>query len=140
MFRLAEYGDEDRIEIGDLAVTFQRTRHPTPCFSPRLTNGRATFVYSSDTGYAPEVTAHARGADLFLCEATFLRTHPYWTQEHGHMTGEEAGKLAAEAGVGRLVLTHLGPDREENVWNLENARKRFDGAVDLAQTGSIFYV
>jgi ribonuclease BN (tRNA processing enzyme) len=139
-FDLAQYGEEDRLELGDLIVTFQRTHHSAPCFAPRLTDGRATVVYSADAGYAPELAEHARGADLFLCEATFSEAHPYWTEKHGHMTGEEAGRLAAEAGVGRLVLTHLGPDPEVNASNLKDARDQFGGTVDLAQTGSAFYL
>lgn len=140
-FDLEEYGEDDRPEFGGLAASFRRTRHgPGPCFSPRLTDGRATVVYSADAGYEPELAGHVRGADLFLCEATFSRSHPYWTEKHGHMTGEEAGRLAAEAGVGRLVLTHLGPDPEMNAANLQSARARFGGTVDLARTGSVFHV
>lgn len=140
-FELVEYGGEDRVELDGLSITFQRTSHARPCFSPRLTDGSgATIVYSADTGYAPEIIRHAKGADLLLCEATLLETHPYWTEQHGHLTGALAGKLAAEAGVGRLILTHLGPDQEINLSNLENARGEFGGVVDLAQSGGVFHV
>lgn len=134
-FEVEDYGEEDRVGVGGMTLTFRRTRHSAPCFSPRLTDGDATLVYSADTGYTPEIAAHAAGADLFLCEATFLEPHPFWTDQHGHLTGEEAGRLAAEAGVKRLVLTHLGPDQDANAANLERARSRFAGIVDLAQTG-----
>lgn len=139
-FHLVEYGEDDSVELEGLSITFQRTNHARACFSPRLTDGSgATIVYSADTGYAPEMIRHAKGADLFLCEATLLETHPYWTERHGHLTGELAGKLAAEAGVRRMILTHLGPNQKENLANLENARGEFDGTVDLAQAGSVFY-
>lgn len=139
-FDLVEYGEEDRLELGGLSVTFQRTRHsPGPCFAPRLTDGYATVVYSADSGYLPELAVHAKGADLFLCEATFSEPHSHWTERHRHMTGELAGKLAAEAGARRLVLTHIGPDPEENASNFRQAEGKFGGQVDLAHTGSVFY-
>lgn len=140
VFELEEYGEDDRVEVKGMSLTFQRTRHPVPCFAPRLTDGGVSVVYSSDSGYAPELAAHAAGADLFLCEATFLETHPYWTEEHGHMTGELAGRLAAEAEVGRLVLTHLSPDARQNEANLRRARGEFGGTVDLASARSVFHL
>lgn len=139
-FDVVEYGEEDRISVGDLALTFRRTSHPKPCYAPRLTDGRATVVYSADAGYAPDLVSHAKGADIFLCEATFAEADPALTKRYGHMTGEQAGRLAAEAGVDRLVLTHLGPDSKEHAINIERARERFGGAVDLARTGQVFYV
>lgn len=140
-FDVEEYRVEDRLELGDLTATFKRTYHnPGHCFSTRLTDGQATVVYSGDSGYTPELAAHAAGADLFLCEATFSESHPYWTETHGHLTGELAGRLAAEARVGRLVLTHLGPDAGVNAANLARARARFGGTVDLAHTASVYHV
>lgn len=139
-FDLEEYGEDDRLQLDGLTISFRRTRHSGPCFSPRVTDGRATVVYSADTGYAPEVATHAKGADLFICEATFLNPHPFWTELHGHMTGAEAGRLAAQAQVKRQVLTHLGPHTEDNEANLEKARAEFGGEVDLARTGSVYHV
>jgi ribonuclease BN (tRNA processing enzyme) len=140
-FEMSEYGDEDRLKAGGLTISFRRTRHgPGPCYAPRVSDGRATLVYSADSGYTPDLADHARGAHLFLCEATFSAKHPYWTEKHGHMTGEDAGRLAAEAGVERLVLTHLGPDPEANRRNLADARARFGGTVNLARVGASFRV
>lgn len=139
-FEVEEYGEDDRLVLGGLDVTFWRTRHSVPCFAPRVTDGRATVVYSADSGYAPELADHAEGADLFLCEATFLDPHPVWTRRHGHLTGEEAGRLASLAGVGRLVLIHLGPNPEENAANLRRAKSEFGGTVELARSGQIFRV
>lgn len=139
-FDVVKYGEEDQLALGAMTMRFRRTRHSSTCFAPRVTDGRSTVVYSADSGYAPELAAHAEGADLFLCEATFLEHQPALTQQHEHMTGEEAGRLAAEASVGRLVLTHLGFDPQENVTNLTKAKSKFGGVVDLAQEGNIFYV
>lgn len=139
-FDIVGYSEDDELDLKGMNVSFRRTRHHRPCFSPRIGNGGATVVYSADTGYEVGMVSHARDADLFLCEATLLERHPHWTETHGHLTGELAGKMAREAGVGRLVLTHLGPDQETNAANLQRARAEFGGAVELARTGSVFHI
>lgn len=132
-----EYGEDVEALLVEMHIRFRRTRHHRPCYSPRISDDRSVFVYSADTGYTPEMVEQARGADLFLCEATLLEVHPHWTEEHGHLTGELAGRIAAQAGVSRLVLTHLGPDPKINLENLRRARVEFDGAVELAKCGKV---
>ena len=50
------------------------------------------------------------------------------------MTAGEAGRIAARAGVGRLLLTHLDPSRDAAA-TLAQARAEFGGPVDLARPG-----
>jgi ribonuclease BN (tRNA processing enzyme) len=56
------------------------------------------------------------------------------------MTGEQAGKIAADAGAGRLVLTHLWYDHDLNEQNRLNACKVYPRTVDLAVTGAEYRV
>jgi ribonuclease BN (tRNA processing enzyme) len=72
----------------------------------RLTGpaGRSV-VYSGDTDYTEKLIALARDADLLICEAAFPEDHAV----AGHLTPARAGEIAAQAGVGRLVLTHFYP-------------------------------
>ena len=51
----------------------------------------------------------ARGADVLVIEATFSDSEIELAIETGHSTAREAGEFAREAGVGRLVLTHISP-------------------------------
>jgi ribonuclease BN (tRNA processing enzyme) len=53
------------------------------------------------------------------------------------MTGKQAGAAAAEAGVGRLVLTHIPPWHDPDVC-LGEAREAFAGPVELAATGASY--
>jgi ribonuclease BN (tRNA processing enzyme) len=49
-----------------------------------------------------------------------------------HTSTEEAGRMAAEAGVGLLVLTHLVPGALDDVSDeiyLQGVRRHFDGEV-----------
>ena len=65
-----------------------------------------SFALVMDTRPCPAAVDLARGADLLLCESTFLAGEERMADEYRHMTAGQAAALAREAGVGRLVLTH----------------------------------
>jgi ribonuclease BN (tRNA processing enzyme) len=138
-FDLREYGGDDELSVGELRLTFAPIAHTLTGYSPRVTDGRATLVYSADTAYREAFVEHCSGADLLLLEATYLDPGEYLERE-GHMTGEQAAQVAQLAGAGRLVLTHTMPFKEENEENLRRARARFDGDVQLAARGAVFHV
>jgi ribonuclease Z len=89
------------------AVTLEdgRTIRPSDLVgAPR--SGRS-LVYSGDTRPHLPVIEAARGADLLVHEATFGGDEQERAKETGHSTAAEAARVALEAGVRRLVLTHI---------------------------------
>ncbi|HMH55231.1 MAG TPA: ribonuclease Z, partial [Gemmatimonadales bacterium] len=89
------------------AVTLEdgRTFGPADLVGPPR-SGR-TLVYTGDTRPNLSVIEAARGADLLVHEATFGGDELERARETGHSTASEAARVALEAGVRRLVLTHI---------------------------------
>lgn len=102
-------------------LTAHAARHAVPSAALSIRCDGATVAFSSDTGWADGVVAAATGADLFVCEATYATATPEELETHGHLTGELAGRLAREAGVRSLLLTHLA-DPEDAPVIVEQAR------------------
>jgi ribonuclease BN (tRNA processing enzyme) len=137
-FVVAEYVPDSPLEVGGICITFAPTNHfvqgyamlfePTEAGSPRI-------GYSSDTGPSGEVARLLSDAELALVEATELQ-HPPGHALRGHLTAAEAGSLAREAGVGRLLLTHY-VDADADA-GLLAAAAEFCGSVELAREGKVY--
>lgn len=65
------------------------------------------IVYSGDTMPCKEIEEAAKDADLLIHEGTFKREEKDDALERKHTTIEEAAKLAKEAGVKKLIITHI---------------------------------
>ena len=104
-------------------------------FGYRFESGGQTVVISGDTRPTETLVRYAKGADILVLEAYlpehFLRVD---TPEVAarlmsyHTSAEEAGQLAARAGVKKLVLTHLIPGNADETFR-ERAGKAFQGEV-----------
>lgn len=100
-------------------------------------NGRSV-VYTGDGGPDPALVELARGADALIAEATHLEVVAVDGARH-LSTAREAARQAAEAGVGRLVLTHLWPGSQPQEF-LDAAAVEYGGPTCVAVGGLSFDV
>lgn len=124
---------EERIAGTSLRAFAAHHAVPSAALRFTLPDGRA-LAFSSDTGYCAPVVEAARGADVFVCEATYLEAEASALEGHGHLTARMAGALAAEAGARHLVVSHLS-DPEDGPQALTDAREAFGGGLSLATPG-----
>jgi ribonuclease BN (tRNA processing enzyme) len=124
------------LDIGPFHAQTRPLPHSIPNAGIRLEAGERVLAYTGDTGPSPDVVDLARGADLFLAEATHVYRVPepsrrYLTSAH------QAGHQAREAGARQLVLTHLWPGTEAAAAEAA-ARDTFDREVGVATPGLVF--
>ncbi|MBT9258577.1 MAG: MBL fold metallo-hydrolase [Clostridiales bacterium] len=94
--------------LGPFTLETAPTVHARPGYSYRISSSTGTLCYSGDTGWQEDLIALAKGAGLFLAEASFLEPEKPG-EGPGHLTGLQAGEMAAAAGVKELLLTHFYP-------------------------------
>ncbi len=91
---------------------------------------------SGDTRPCAALCNAVRGADLLIHESTFGDDEQERAVETRHSTAREAGKLAAEAQVRRLVLTHFSSRHDADSRPLvAQAKQEFLGQVEAAYDG-----
>src|SRR6266567_890182 len=134
------------MQIQSVKVTSCRVQHPpiTQSYAYRFDANDRSIVISGDTAYCPELARFAKGADVLVHEAMYLpaiekliREIPSATRlrQHllaAHTSTEDVGKIATQAGVKTLVLSHLVPGDDPSItdeqWS-EGARKYFKGRI-----------
>jgi ribonuclease BN (tRNA processing enzyme) len=133
-FELREYEPGERFTIGDCEIVAVPVRHAVPACGFRVTAPDGTFAYTGDTGWTDRLLDLAEGVDMLLCEATLREVDD---GPHGHLSGHEAGRLAALAGVGTLVLTHFTSADAGWLRDLRaDAAESFPGRIVLASPGA----
>ena len=118
VFDVHEYEEARSFTTVGLELTPHRLDHYSePTHGLRVTDGTSTLAYSGDTGPSDALVELARGADLFLCEATLAGPEP---GERGHLTEEEAVDAFHASGAKRLVVIHR-PDELPLAVDVERA-------------------
>ena len=60
------------MRLGPFTVTPTQVAHPVETYAMRIEEGGKVLVYSGDSGPSATLVEVAKGADLFLCEASFV--------------------------------------------------------------------
>jgi len=120
----------EQVTVGPMTLRFADSVHPVPTVSVAIEHDGRRLVYSSDSAGGPALVDLARGADLFLCEATWQGDTADFPPGM-HLTARGAADIAREARVDRLVLTHvlgsLDPAR-----SVTEAAERYEGPIEAA--------
>jgi ribonuclease BN (tRNA processing enzyme) len=139
VFDWHEVQPSDRVVIGSLAARFVATDHGPPTLAVRFdeaerTDPQGALAYSADTGTDWSVAELGLGIGTVLCEATFTAEREGTLQ---HLSGRQAGVMAADASVGRLLLTHRWPTVSAEAV-LAEAKAAFDGPVGQVAIGELY--
>lgn len=121
------------VRLGPFDLRFAEMNHSIADYAVRIAHGERSLVYSGDTAPCSQLTEFARGADLALFEAGWP---PGTKEDLGiHLTPGQAAIHARDAGVSRLILTHLVPWTDRAA-ALAEAESVF-AAVSLASAGDV---
>jgi ribonuclease BN (tRNA processing enzyme) len=105
-FELQEYAPGTPFSVGPLTIVATRVPHYTlQTYAFRVEADERALAYSGDSAPSDELVEAARGADLFVCEATLLRGE-LDGQPRGHLSLEEAVEAYEASGAKRLLVTH----------------------------------
>ncbi|MQA16606.1 MAG: MBL fold metallo-hydrolase [Pseudonocardiaceae bacterium] len=125
------------IHIGGFEIAAAGVEHPCESYALRVSHGGRCLVYTGDTGPCALLAEFAAGTDLLLAEASWLH------DEHKplglHLSGRQAGELAAAAGAYRLLLTHIPPWTDARAIH-DEACSAYDGPVELVRAGADYDV
>ena len=131
-FELHTVQPGDQIRLGALQISVGEARHPVPTVGYRVEEEGFSFGYTGDTNTLASLADFYRGCNLLLADGLFPEAA--WAEGKPHLSAALAARLAADAGVKRLVITHLNPAFPPRTL-LEEAWPHF-AAVTLAEAGT----
>jgi ribonuclease Z len=117
-------GPERKHLVAGQPVTLADGRRITPAEVLGEPIPGAKLVFVGDAGRTENLLHEAQGADLLVIEATYLEIEATMAREFGHLTAAQAARLAAEAGVQQLCLTHIS--------------RRYQSSAVLAEAQAVF--
>ncbi|MHA1599727.1 MAG: MBL fold metallo-hydrolase [Alphaproteobacteria bacterium] len=142
---VSEFGPGQRMTFGGLQVTtVEVDHHPVRhAYGFVFEGGGARIVLSGDTRACPALIEAARGADVLVHEVFVHREMSVVPGRRSaetltnvaayHTLSGEVGKIASEAGVGCLVLTHFVPPNCDRDALLAEVAADFSGPVIIGE-------
>jgi ribonuclease BN (tRNA processing enzyme) len=118
------------LDLPGCRLSWAPAEHRPESIAYRLDGEGGAFVYTGDTEYSESLVELARGAHTLLIECSFPDESPV----PGHLTPGSAAGIASEAGVERVVLTHIYPAADELDLVFEVGRG-YEGEILVAEDG-----
>ncbi|WP_277628339.1 MBL fold metallo-hydrolase [Arsenicicoccus dermatophilus] len=118
------------VTVGPFTITVAEVWHPVLAYAVRVEADGVVLVYSGDTDLCEGLVSLASGATLLLADSAFVEGRD--ATRGIHMTGRRCAQAAVQAGVQRLMLTHLPAWNDPQVCRAQAAQV-WPGEVELAQ-------
>jgi ribonuclease BN (tRNA processing enzyme) len=132
---LTELSPGGQLGIGPFRAQTYLLPHWVPNVGLRLAAGETVLAYTGDCGPSPLIAELARQADLLLAEASYVDLVPE-DSRRDLSSASQAGMRAAQAGAGRLLLTHLLPGTDPAAAQ-DAAAGHYTGHVGVAASGLV---
>ncbi len=97
---------------GAAVITHHPLQHPGGSIGYVLQINGKRVAYITDTTVDGSYTEFIRGVDTLIHECHFPDDMAAWAIKTGHSHTSQVAQLAKDAGVGRLYLTHIDPQRD----------------------------
>lgn len=111
-------------------VIWNKVIHKTESVGYRFEIGEYAISFSGDSGYCRELINLCHKTDIAILECSHSDEYAI----EGHLSPSLSAKIAEEAGVGKMILTHFYPDAlESDIVNV--AGKFYNGEIVLAEDG-----
>ena len=122
------------IDYKGYTIDFIPSIHAVPGRLYKITNADGhTIGFSGDTAFFPEINDFFSGIDTLVFENSYATSEHVPAQKPGHSSAHDAGRVARDAGVGRLVLVHSShTDREAAI---ATAAQYYIGPICYPRTG-----
>jgi len=150
LVKVNEYSEGEILQTDKVQVSALRNVHPPikESFALKFEFPGKTVVFSGDTAYFPPLAEFAKGADLLVHEVMLLpaiefivRANPNASKMLAHLKASHTAaadvvRIATEAGVKKLVLSHYVPADAPNVTDqqwIDAVRKTWKGELVLAK-------
>ncbi|MCA9767039.1 MAG: MBL fold metallo-hydrolase [Carnobacterium sp.] len=133
------YSECEELTIGPFQLTFMKTLHPVPCYAMRIVEVKTgkVFIFTADSGYLPQFIPFSQDADVLLADTNLFEG----MENHRiHMTSIEVARIAREAKVPKLILTHLPQHGDLDLLKAQAVNESPDTEVLLAKKDLVIHI
>ncbi|MGB4437813.1 MAG: MBL fold metallo-hydrolase, partial [Sedimentibacter sp.] len=124
------FDETSNLNIGPFQISFIKNVHPVESYSVKIKCDNKIVSFTSDTSYFDSLSNFFYESDLLISECSFYADMD--GTKAGHLNSSQAGMLAENAKVKKLILTHLPHFGELNDL-ISQAKENYKGELELAK-------
>lgn len=128
--------EQDGMELYGVRISWFHVPHPQQCLAYRVEMPGNVVVIATDVEYdanriPPDFIEFCRNADFLVYDTQYTPEEYAAHRGWGHSTWETGARIAGQAEVGRLILSHHAPDRKDREIDriAEDAKKVFSRSI-----------